>query len=192
MKIIRTNPRIYTYNLKASKDDDIYSHCLWARFTFDCDAGILTINSDAGDYSYRWGCNENEDFMHLMNRIDKYYLLNKISDKSRFLLEESKKETIENIETNGFEGYGIETEEEWEEYKKEIMNIYAYDERDFLASVSDIIPDIDWESIHIETDYPAGAKIIAEMFDKYLQPEIKKEFSKETKTKTDKQAIERN
>ena len=31
-----------------------------------------------------------------------------------------------------------------------------------------------------------------EMFDKYLQPEIKKEFSKETKTKTDKQAIERD
>ena len=48
MKIARTNPRIYTYNLKTSKDDDIYLHCLWARFTFDCDAGILTINSDAG------------------------------------------------------------------------------------------------------------------------------------------------
>ena len=51
MEIARTNPRIYTYNLKASKDDDIYSHCLWARFIFDCDTGILTINSDAGDWN---------------------------------------------------------------------------------------------------------------------------------------------
>lgn len=54
MEITKINPRIYTYNLKASKDDEIYSLCFWARFTFDCDAGILTINSDAGDYSYRW------------------------------------------------------------------------------------------------------------------------------------------
>lgn len=53
MEITKINPRIYTYNLKASKDDEIYSLCFWARFTFDCDAGILTINSDAGDYSYR-------------------------------------------------------------------------------------------------------------------------------------------
>ena len=30
------------------------------------------------------------------------------------------------------------------------------------------------------------------MFDKYLQSEIKKEFSKEAKPKTDKQAIERD
>lgn len=53
MKIIRTIPKIYTYNLKASKDDDIYLYCLWARFTFDCDADILAINSDTGNYSYR-------------------------------------------------------------------------------------------------------------------------------------------
>ncbi len=192
MEIARTNPRIYTYNLKASKEDNIYSACLWARFTFDCDAGALTVNSDAGDYSYRWGYNENEDFMHLMSRIDKYYLLNKISDKSKFLLEESKKGTIENIELNGFKEYGIETEEEWKEYKQKIMNLFIEDERSFLDSVSYIIPDINGEDIYTEKDYPAGAKVIAEMFDKYLQPEIKKEFSKETKTKTDKSAIERN
>lgn len=178
MKIIKTIPRIYTYNLKASKDDDIYSHCLWARFTFDCDAGILTINSDAGDYSYRWGYNENEDFMHLMSRIDKYYLLNKISDESRFLLEESKKRTIENIEINGFEEYDIKTEEEWEDIKNEILNIDTWNEHYFYESVKNIVPVINWESIYTEKDYPLGAKVIAEMFDKYLQPQIKIDFAK--------------
>ena len=60
MKITRTNPRIYTYRLEADKEDEIYHSCLWGRFTFDCDAGIMTINSDAGDYSYCWGYNEYE------------------------------------------------------------------------------------------------------------------------------------
>lgn len=189
MEITKINPRIYTYNLKASKDDEIYSLCFWARFTFDCDAGILTINSDAGDYSYRWGYNEHEDFMHLMSRIDKYYLVNKISNRNIFLLEKSKKGTIENIETNGFEEYGIKAEKEWEDIKNEILDIDTWDEHYFYESVKSIVPDIDWESIYIEKDYPSGANIIVEIFDKYLQPEIKKEFSKETKTKTDKQAI---
>ena len=111
-----------------------------------------------------------------MSRIDKYYLLNKISNKSRFLLEESKKGTIESIELNGFEEYGIESEEEWKEYKQNIMDIYTYDERDFLSSIRDIIPDIDWEDIYTENDYPLGAKVITEMFEKYMQPQIKIDF----------------
>lgn len=142
MEITKINPRIYTYNLKSSQNDEIYKSCLWARFTFDCDAGILTINSDTEDYSYCWGYNESEDFMQLMSRIDKYYLVNKISDKSRFLLDESKKRTIENIELNGFEKYGIKTEEEWEEYKQDIMAICTWNESEFLLSVKGIIPDM--------------------------------------------------
>lgn len=124
-----------------------------------------------------------------MSRIDKYYLVNKISNRNIFLLEESKKGTIENIETNGFEEYGIETEKEWEDIKNEILDIDTWDEHYFYESVKNIVPVINWESIYTEKDYPLGAKVIAEIFDKYLQPEIKKDFSKETKTKTDKQAI---
>lgn len=176
MNITKITPRIYVYNLKSSKDDEFYNFCLWARFSFDCDAGILTINSDAGNYSYRWGYNENEDFMHLMSRINKFYLLSKISDRSRFLLEESKKRTIENIELNGFENYEIETEEEWKDYKQDIMDLDTTDEHYFYNAVSDIIPDIDWESIYIETDYPKDAKVIVDIFEKYVQPQIKKEI----------------
>ncbi len=39
------------------------------------------------------------------------------------MLKESKKRTIENIETNGFEEYDIETEEEWKVIKNEILDI---------------------------------------------------------------------
>ena len=175
MEITKIEPRTYTYRMVPNKDDEEYTSCMWAIFIFDCDNGRLNINSDAGDYSYRWGYNEHEDFMHLMSRVDKYYLLNKLSSRSVFLLEESKKATIETIEDNGFENYGIESEEDWEEYKQDILDIDTRSEETFFRTVDDIMPDIDWESIIIEKDYPYGAKVVVDLFEKYLQPKIKEE-----------------
>lgn len=74
------------------KDDKEYNDCPWARFTFDCDNGSLVIAGDAGEYSYIWGHNENEKFMHLMSRINKYYLMDKISGRYMLNLKESKSE----------------------------------------------------------------------------------------------------
>lgn len=176
MEITKIEPRTYTYRLVPNKNDEEYASCMWARFVFDCDNGRLNINSDAGDFSYGWGFNEHEDFMHLMSRVDKYYLLNKLSSRSVFLLEESKKATIETIEDNGFENYDIKSEEDWEEYKQDILDIDTRSEETFFRTVDDIVPDIDWESIIIEKDYPYGAKVVVDLFEKYLQPKIKEEF----------------
>ena len=176
MEITKIGPRTYTYRLVPNKNDEEYASCMWARFVFDCDNGRLNINSDAGDFSYGWGFNEHEDFMHLMSRFDKYYLLNKLSSRSVFLLEESKKATIETIEDNGFENYDIESEEDWEEYKQDILDIDTRSEETFSRTIIDIIPDIDWDSIIIEKDYPYGAKVVVDLFEKYLQPKIKEEF----------------
>lgn len=116
--------------------------------------------------------------MHLMSRVNKEYLLNKLSTRSVFLLEDSKKETIKLIENNGFENYGIESENDWEEYKQDILDIDTCNEEMFFRTVDDIIPDIDWDSIMIEKDYPYGAKVVVNLFEKYLQPKIKEEFAK--------------
>lgn len=176
MEITKIEPRTYTYRLVPNKNDEEYASCMWARFVFDCDNGRLNINSDAGDFSYGWGFNEHEDFMHLMSRVDKYYLLNKLSSRSVFLLEESKKATIETIEDNGFENYDIKSEEDWEECKQDILDIDTCSEETFSRTVDDIVPDIDWDSIIIEKDYPYGAKVVVDLFEKYLQPKIKEEF----------------
>lgn len=177
MEITKIEPRTYTYRLVPNKDDEEYTSCLWARFIFDCDNGRLNINSDAGDYSYGWGFNEHEDFMHLMGRVDKYYLLDKLARRSVFLIDESKKQTIKTIEDNGWECYGVKSAEDWEEFKQEILDIDSCaSEETFFRMVDDIMPDIDWESIILETDYPYGAKVIVDMFEKYLQPKIKEEF----------------
>lgn len=177
MKVEKITPRTYTYTLTPDKTDEEYTSCMWARFVFDCDNCTLNISSDAGDYSYEWGHNEHEDFMHLMSRVDKEYLLNKLSSRSVFLLEESKKEMIKQIEYDGWDCYGIESEDEWEGCKQDILDIsYGISEEMYLINLDNIIPDIDFESIVIEKDYPYGAKVIVDMFEKYLQPQIKEEF----------------
>lgn len=182
MKIKKIEPRTYTYELCPEKSDKEFSSCMWARFIFDCDNGRLNINSDAGDYTYAWGHSENEDFMHLMSRVGEDYLLNKLSDRSVFLLEESQKELIESIETYWYD-FGFETEAEWKECKQELLELSSFDagnEYAFFNRVQEIIPDIDSDSIYIEMDYPYQAKLIVNWFIKYLQPKIKEEFAKES------------
>lgn len=182
MTVEKIMPRTYIYNLTPDKTDEEYTSCKWARFVFDCDNGTLNISSYAedyyaGDYSYRWGYNEHEDFMHLMGRVDKEYLLNKLSSRFVFLVEESRKKLIKQIEYDGWDCYGIESEDEWERLKQRILDIAYYcSEETYLRIVDDLIPDIDFESIIIEKDYPYGAKVIVDMFQKYLQPQIKEEF----------------
>lgn len=177
MEITKIEPRTYTYRLVPNKDDEEYASCMWARFMFDCDNGRLNINSDAGDYSYGWGYNQNEDFMHLMSRVDKWYLLGKLSCRSVFLIDESKKQTIKTIEDNGWDCYGVKSETDWEAFKQEILDIdSSASEETFFRMVDDIMPDIDWESIIIEKDYPYGAKVVVDLFEKYLQPKIKEDF----------------
>ena len=106
LKIVIIHPNMITYDVRQEKSDKDYGSCLWAKFVFDCDSGRLNINSDSGDYAYRWGHDDREEFMHLMSRIDKDYLLNKISDRSVFNEEKSKKENIKYIKEHGIP-YGI-------------------------------------------------------------------------------------
>lgn len=176
MKIEKINPRVITYKLAPDKGDKEYFSCMWARYIFDCDNGRLNINSDAGDYSYGWGHNDHEDFMHLMSRIDSGYLLNKISDRTVFHIDKSKKHTINNIKEYGIDCFGIKNQE-LNSIIDDINNIDdGASEETFLREVDSIVPKIDWESIEIVREYPCGAVTVVDLFIKYLQPKIKEEF----------------
>lgn len=169
MKIEKIEPKVITYKLTPSKDDEEYMMCMWARFIFDCDNGRLNINSDAGDYSYGWGYNEHEDFMGLMARINSDYLLDKIADRTVFDLEASKKETIENISN-------YEELADLQDIIEEINDIDINSEDGFFFKV-DAIADIDYENIAIVKRFPHGAEVVCDLFTKYIQPQIKKDFS---------------
>ena len=180
MQIEKIEPRTITYRLTPDKGDEEYRSCMWARYIFDCDNGRLNINSDAGDYSYGWGHNVHEEFMHLMSRVDQGYLLNKLSSLSEFDIGKSKAGTIRNIKEYGEDYLGIRYGKQLESVIEEISGIdNGASEETFIREVSEIVPDIDWEDIEIVKEYPYGAEVVVEMFIKYLQPEIKKEFGEQ-------------
>lgn len=170
MKVERIEPKVVTYKLTPSKDDKEYMECMWARFIFDCDNGRLNINSDAGDYSYGWGYNEHEEFMHLMARINSDYLLNKIADRTVFDLEESKKQTIENIKE--YEDLGCQLQD----CIDEINDIDINSPDGFFLKVDSIVSDIDYESIAVVKRFPHGAEVVCDLFAKYIQPQIKEDI----------------
>ncbi len=172
MKIEKINPRVITYNLVSDKSDKEYFYCLWARYIFDCDNGRLNINSDVGDYFYGWGHNDHEEFMYLMARIDSSYLLNKISSESVFNIRKSKIETIKNVES--YEADYLEIEDQLDSICEQIMDIDDCASEDmFFREVERIVPGINFESVELVKEYPSGAKTIVELFEKYVQPQIR-------------------
>lgn len=177
MNIEKINPRVITYKLVPDKSDKEYFSCMWARYIFDCDNGRLNINSDAGDYSYGWGHNDHEDFMHLMSRVNAGYLLNKISDRTVFDIDKSKAHTVSNVQKYGIDYFGIKDQKQLESIVEEINDIDdGVSEETFLREVDNIVPKIDWESIEIVKEYPCGATTVVDLFIKYLQPKIREEF----------------
>ena len=78
-------PRIVTVEYHQDDHDTDYGCCLWARFYFDLDNYSLTIESDCGSYGYSW-CKtpQVETFLHLCNRFDWGYLLDKLARQNIF------------------------------------------------------------------------------------------------------------
>lgn len=176
MKVERIIPRTITYRLVPDKGDDEYNSCMWVRYIFDCDNGRLNINSDAGDYSYGWGYNEHEDFMHLMSRINGSYLLNKISSPHVFNIGKSKVKTIENLELYEVDYLGIKNR--LDSICEEIKDIDSLSsEETFFKEVERIVPGIDWESVEIVKEYPYGARVVVNLFERYIQPKIREDFA---------------
>jgi hypothetical protein len=113
-----------------------------------------------------------------MARIDKWYLMDKISSMNVLNLEESKRKTIENIkETYAFEKL-LTSQQEY--LINEINDIEANSEESFYIAVdAALYAGISTENIETEIEHPFRAKVICEFFEKYLQPELKNQIKQE-------------
>jgi hypothetical protein len=177
MKVEKIEPKVSTYRLVLDKGDEEFTSCIWARFILDFDNWRLTINSDAGDYTYGWGSNKNDDFLDLMCRVNADYLLNKMSDRSRVFIDKSKKATIKTITDNDYECFGIKDQNHLNEIIDEINDIDACaSEETFIREVDSIVPNIDFECIEVVKDYPYGAYTAIGLFVKYIQPVLRAEL----------------
>lgn len=173
MKIENITPNIIQLRFYQEKTDSDYGSCLWGNVIIDCANYTLLIESDCGSYAYGWTPTPNtENFVKLLCRMNSEYLLGKISDMTYFNFEKSKEQTYKNIhEYFGYDGTNA---------VKEIIenldnNLDATDsEESFYRACEEAFYGYNvcdsFEIIHIEKDYPAGAKKIAEIFRETIQP----------------------
>lgn len=173
MQVEIRKPDTIQFYIRMDKEDELRKQCMWARVTFDNKNWSMMAQSDAGDYSYSW-CVESggRTFLELMQQIDSYYLLSKISDRTVFDLEETKKTVID----------WISDDEQSERMIKEIYSINTCSKREFMNYLDDIdgmeeYSDL-WECI--QTDYPSGAKVFARVFTEVIQQEIRKYLKAQT------------
>ena len=171
LKIVK--PQTITIQFEPDRTDKEFGQCIWADFIFDTENYRLSVHSECGDYSYNWvPTPDSESFTHLMCRIEKEYLLDKISDRTDI----NEKQTLSNLKRL-FKS--IENQIDFEEIEA-IVNQSAFSAdvanniRSYLLS-ADINTTIEWFDVYdaVAKDYPVNAKTIASIFTNYVQPFLK-------------------
>lgn len=166
MKVEINKPDTIQFCICLDKEDELHTSCMWARITFDNKNWSMMAQSDCGDYSYSWLPEKDRTFLKLMQQIDGEYLLGKISNRTHFDEEESKKNLIR----------WVDQEEDIDRLEKEINEISASSAEEFIREVEDIEGLEDWPDLWecVEHDYPQSAKTFCRIFTDCVQPEIRK------------------
>ena len=184
MRVTISHPKTVTVEYRQDKDDSDYGSCMWARFYLDLDNYALTIQSDCGDYSYKWyPTPETESFIELMCRCDRGYLLDKLSDRTQIDMKATKDAVIMVIEDAAdYHGHtisedvmkqinyvfsGVCLSTDWKEVIDDVMDAIKYDELSDYVKYYDLCE-------CIQTDYSANAKKIVEVFTTAIVPKLRK------------------
>ena len=178
-KLLKKDPHIIELEYRQEKGDPDYGSCMWAVFLFDIERYDMLIMSDCGNYSYGWvPTPESESFIHLMDRLDDEYILEKLSSQTVIDVESTKKAVMEYIEDLA-DAFSVQLKEE------DVCNLenacYQSDERDILDEIHGALlyTDLDGKTDDydllccIEKDYPAGAKKIVEVIMQYVIPKLR-------------------
>ena len=143
-----------------------------AVFLLDTVNYTLSVESDWGEFCYRWCASDRETFKALMLRVGGDYLCNKISDRSEIDWKKTKRHAIKS-----FFRYGhCKDREKVKEFLNEIKRV-DHNEIRFYDFVCSYAPDL-WEGGFFEKDYPMKAKVIVTIFERYLKEELKAEVER--------------
>lgn len=177
MKTTREKPEIIRIVYRQEPGDPHYGSCLWAIFDLDPGRGMLNIQSDCGNYAYRWP-ERGEDFLKIFPRTTDGYLLEKLCGKPQDVDTEATikriREYLEEMEIpksrrKRLIGY---LESTFSEYTLDDELSLAQFLVDEWNSDYDVEIDQAWELV--ETDYEAWQKRIVDIFQKHVVPEIEK------------------
>lgn len=142
-----------------------------ATFIIDAESYTLSIECDWGSYSHKWFADPNEEFKHLLCRIETDYLLRKISERTEINWKQTKKKAKEAYFSHGAE----KDRERVIEFLREIDRVDNNEVRfyDFMCDHNEDL----FEANYFVKEYPVQAQIVAVIFRDYLLPELKKELS---------------
>ena len=182
-------PEIVTIFFRQERTDPDYGSCLWARFYFDTKHYHLSIESDCGTYGNGWcPTPDYESFLHLCARFDRWYLLDKIDNRTVVDGEATYKALMEYLKD--YDGFAYEA---LSEVQREELECACRTNRTADDVMRNVLDDLDGTAFPscismydiaccIEMTYPRGAKKIAQIFGDYIQPEIRKMIRNEIKS----------
>lgn len=184
MKVTREKPEILRFIYRQEQDDPHYGSCLWAIFDLDPGRGLFNVQSDCGNYAYRWP-ERGMDFLKLLagNMTDSY-LLGKLCGKPKeFNAEatvEAVREYLKDAEYNEDEQKNRlfidmavkRLESEFSEYDLSDEPGIAEFILDNWNSDNNMEIDCAWELV--EKEYGAWQKRIVTIFKEHIVPEIRK------------------
>ena len=187
MKVTREKPEILRFIYRQEQDDPHYGSCLWAIFDLDPGRGLFNVQSDCGNYAYRWP-ERGMDFLKLLagNMTDSY-LLGKLCGKPKeFNAEatvEAVREYLKDAEYNEDEQKNRlfidmavkRLESEFSEYDLSDEPGIAEFILDNWNSDNNMGIDCAWELV--EKEYGAWQKRIVTIFKEYIMPEIRRVIS---------------
>lgn len=173
MKVEFQHPNIVRIVYRQEKSDKDYGSCLWAYFDFDLDKWMLNIQSDVGNYAYRWAT-EDGSFLKLMASISKDYLIHKLCKQEEVDLDATKESVcywLKESEASD-KDYAIEClfDDLYKGIEKSEAQRIIVDWNDHF----DLEIDEPWELI--ETDFSAWQKKIVCIFTDFVQPKIREEL----------------
>lgn len=180
MKVIVEQPQIISLLYRQEKTDPDYGSCLWARFYLDLKNYTMSIESDCGNYMYGWTPTpDSETFLQLLARMNKDYLLGKISSES-VVDGDATWECVEAMlqDAASWEGEDLDLST-WDDVKAACY--HRHDDREIVDALkyaletTDLFKKLDYDQTYgsIVHDYPPNAKKIVEVFDAYIRPQIR-------------------
>lgn len=185
MSVTAKKVEVLRFEYHQEKEDPDYGSCVWANFDFDTENYNLSISSDCGFYGHGWYVTRTESFMELMARITKEYLLNKLCRESLVDWKRTKEDILKALDEadieDGERNDAISDLEDLEEYNDETDIGYTTKLIEEWNSEHAGIPDI-WE--YVRTDYTGDEKKIVSVFEKHIQPIIRKFLKDEEEAMT--------
>ena len=176
MKVTVEIPRIVSIIYQQERSDSDYGSCLWARFYLDLQNYHMSIESDCGNYSYGWcPTPDHESFLHLLCRMDKSYLLDKLAKRTVVNGEatfEAMKEMLESEEIKLSDDLMDELKEACY-HNRTVASVYD-DVSSALkyTGLDDTIGDYEIYSC-IVMDYSSSAKKIVDVFKSAIVPKLR-------------------